>query len=126
MSLYTMKEIIEQCETTEDALRYYEKIGLLSAVQRKANGHRIYSPADKERLLLIQCLKKANMSLEEMRPFVALHQSREEAMQPKTEQLLRSYQERIKQQQEHLQQIWDMIEHKLNSGENLAFKPASN
>ncbi len=33
---------------TEDAVRYYEKIGLLPPVKRKANGHRVFSEDDKK------------------------------------------------------------------------------
>ncbi|NOU96621.1 MerR family transcriptional regulator [Paenibacillus sp. LMG 31456] len=69
-------EILQQCGTTEDTLRYYEKIGLLSQVQRKQNKHRIYSDTDKEMLLLIKCLKKTGMSLEEIRPFLEFFKER--------------------------------------------------
>ncbi|WP_179034384.1 MerR family DNA-binding transcriptional regulator [Paenibacillus sp. URB8-2] len=35
---FTMKEILEQCQTSVDTIRYYEKIGTLPLAERKLNG----------------------------------------------------------------------------------------
>lgn len=123
MNGYTMKEILQQCGTTEDTLRYYEKIGLLSQVRRKQNRHRIYSEHDKETVLLIKCLKKTGMSLDEIRPLLALY--RDGGMDGGVVEQLRSYQDKIKRQQMELQQVWDLIEHKLQSGEPFGMRPVS-
>lgn len=44
-------------------LRYYEKIGLLTNIQRNAIGHRVYSPKDIEWVQFILRLKETNMPL---------------------------------------------------------------
>ncbi|MCM3538155.1 MerR family transcriptional regulator [Priestia endophytica] len=62
---YTMKELFEQYNVSEDTLRYYEKIELLPPVDRKANGHRVYKEVHKETLKMIKCLKKTGMSLQQ-------------------------------------------------------------
>ncbi|MEK4439249.1 MerR family transcriptional regulator [Paenibacillus sp. FSL K6-2862] len=114
MKKYTMKEILQQCGTTEDTLRYYEKIGLLSNVERKQNKHRIYREHDKETILFIKCLKNTGMSLDEIRPLITLQV--DGVMDNMLVDQLRSYQDKIKQQQSELQQVWEFIEHKLTHG----------
>ncbi|MCY8979898.1 aldo/keto reductase [Bacillus halotolerans] len=109
---YTLKEVMEQCQMTEDAVRYDEKIGLLPPVKRKANGHRVFSEDDKKRLLFIRCLKKTGMSLEEMKPFLSL-QEQTDRLDDTQRELLRNYQEKLKQKQSELEQVWELIEAKL-------------
>lgn len=116
---YTMKEILEQCDITEDAVRYYEKIGLLPPVKRKPNGHRIYSAADKETLLSIKCFKKTGMTLDEIKLFLLVQNIGDHTMSPEVARQLREYQSKIEQQQLQLQQAWDMIEAKLHSGKRI-------
>ncbi|WP_246096581.1 MerR family transcriptional regulator [Paenibacillus sinopodophylli] len=67
---YSIKQISTQTGLTEDALRYYEKIGLLPPAKRKPNGHRYYLTEDTEVMTVITCLKKAGMSLEEITAYV--------------------------------------------------------
>ncbi|MFB5758804.1 MerR family transcriptional regulator [Paenibacillus medicaginis] len=125
MNSYTMKEMMYLCDTTEDALRYYEKIGLLTQIQRKKNRHRIYNDQDKEIILVIKCLRKTGMSLEEIRPFLGLYRDNNMVMDEEMREMLRCYQEKIKRQQSDLQKIWETIEYKLQSGEPLSVIPAS-
>jgi DNA-binding transcriptional MerR regulator len=47
---------------TVRALRYYEQIGLLPASGRSVGGHRLYAPADVQRLYRI-CLLRRPVSL---------------------------------------------------------------
>ncbi|MGN7760784.1 MerR family transcriptional regulator [Paenibacillus sp. 22594] len=114
---FTMKEILEQCQISEDALRYYEKIGLLPEVQRKENGHRIYSASDRESIIMIKCLKKTGMSLQELKPILLLQKEGQAGANTEWVDQLRSYQRKIEQQQQNLQQMWEMIDMKLQRGE---------
>ena len=51
---------------SRSTLLYYEKIGLLKG-QRQHNGYRVYSDADRQRLLLLQRLQAGGLSLKECR-----------------------------------------------------------
>ncbi|MFE8064740.1 MerR family transcriptional regulator [Priestia aryabhattai] len=115
--VYTMKELINQCDVSEDTLRYYEKIELLPPVERKENGHRIYKNVHKETILMIKCLKKTGMSLQELKPILLLQQNRSKETEYDWDKLLIDYQKQIKKQQVDLQKIWDMIENKRLKGE---------
>ena len=60
---HTRKEVSEALDISMDALRNWERNGLLP-VRRKKNGYRIYTEEDIKRLKIIRSLRCANYSLE--------------------------------------------------------------
>ena len=54
-------------------LRYYEELGLLPGVRRRAGGRRIYGPDELERLRFISRLKALGLSLAEIKELNAVH-----------------------------------------------------
>ncbi len=54
-------------------IRYYEELGLLPGVRRRAGGRRVYGPEEQERLRFIQRLKTLGCSLAEIRELDAVH-----------------------------------------------------
>ncbi len=59
-------EVCRRLDLSADTLRYYEKIGLLSAVSRTASGLRAYSEKDISRLRFIKRAQRMNFSLAEI------------------------------------------------------------
>lgn len=55
-------------------LRYYEKIGLLKAVQRNTSGHRIYCHKDLEWIHFVVRLKETGMKLEKIKEYARLRE----------------------------------------------------
>ena len=70
--MYSIQEVCRKTGLTAHTLRYYEKEGLLTSVERSAGGFRQYSDEDLEWLGLICCLKNTGMSLQEIARFVKL------------------------------------------------------
>jgi len=71
-----MWAIAEMCERTglsPRTIRYYEEIGLLPGVRRRAGGRRVYGPDELERLDFIHRLKALGLSLAEIRDLNAVH-----------------------------------------------------
>lgn len=62
-SFLKRKEVADYLEISADALRNWERNGLLR-VKRKENGYRAYSSDDVKRLKMIRALRLANYSLE--------------------------------------------------------------
>jgi Cd(II)/Pb(II)-responsive transcriptional regulator len=60
-------ELAERTFTPVDTIRYYEKAGLLPAVDRSASNYRAYGPAQVQRLNFIRRCRALDMSLEEIR-----------------------------------------------------------
>lgn len=54
-------------------LRYYEEVGLLPGVRRRAGGRRVYGPDEVERVRFIQRLKKLGLSLAEIKELNAVY-----------------------------------------------------
>ena len=69
---YTIREVAQRTGLTASALRYYEREGLLCAVQRNGGGRRVYNEQDMDWLGIITCLKNTGMPITEIRRFVAL------------------------------------------------------
>ena len=57
------------------AIRYYESLGLLSGIDRKANGHREFTAENFNTLTLIKSLREAGMTLKEVQGFVGVQQN---------------------------------------------------
>lgn len=56
---------------TPDALRYYERLGLLPPPQRTPGGFRLYTPAALERVRFIKQAQALGLSLQEIRDLVS-------------------------------------------------------
>lgn len=60
-------ELAERTDLAPSRIRFYEKIGLLKTVNRKANGYRSYPPEAVTVLRLITTAQQAGFSLDELR-----------------------------------------------------------
>ncbi|PRG18362.1 MerR family transcriptional regulator [Burkholderia multivorans] len=60
-------ELAERTGLTPSCIRFYERIGLLTAVRRQPNGYRVYSPDAVVLLGLVATAQKAGFSLDEIR-----------------------------------------------------------
>lgn len=72
-TIYKRKEVSERLNISMDTLRNWEMNGLLQ-IKRKANGYRVYTETDIQRLKIIRSLRCANYSLSSiLRMLVMLH-----------------------------------------------------
>ena len=62
--MYQISELAESVGLSRATLLYYEKLGLLKG-KRQANGYRVYSDSDRQRLRLLQQLQAGGLSLQE-------------------------------------------------------------
>jgi DNA-binding transcriptional MerR regulator len=69
----TIAEVGEQIGVSARTLRYYEELGLLPGVRRRAGGRRVYGATELERLRFIQRLKKLGLSLAEIKELNAVY-----------------------------------------------------
>lgn len=67
---YRIGEISERTGLTPDALRYYERLGLLPRFRRSAGGFRIYTSDVVERVRFIKQTQTVGLSLDEIRELV--------------------------------------------------------
>ena len=65
-------EVSKQFGISADTLRYYERIGLLSHVQRNESGIRDYGEQDLARIRFVKCMRGANVSIEALIEYMEL------------------------------------------------------
>ena len=56
-STFSPGQVAQRSGFTLDTLRYYERIGLLSPLERSASGHRMFGEDDLEWLEVLRCLR---------------------------------------------------------------------
>jgi len=70
---FSIAEVCERTGLSARTVRYYEELGLLPDVRRKAAGRRVYGADEVERLRFIQRLKKLGLPLAEIRQLNDVH-----------------------------------------------------
>jgi DNA-binding transcriptional MerR regulator len=68
----TISDVAEATGLTNHTLRYYERAGLLSGVERNGSGHRRYSSADVEWVVLVTRLRATGMPIRLIRRYAEL------------------------------------------------------
>ncbi len=75
--MYRIKEFSQRTGVSSEAIRYYERVGVLPAARRAENGYRIYSDDDVEHLNFISRARSLDFSLDEIKEIVALREGGE-------------------------------------------------
>ena len=70
--VYTVGEMAKRLDVPASTLRYYDKEGLLPFVERSSGGIRMFQESDFEWLQIIGCMKKAGMSIRDIRQYIEL------------------------------------------------------
>jgi len=71
--LLSVGEVKERTGLSARTLRYYEELGLLPGVRRRAGGRRVYGPDEVERLRFIQRLKALGLPLADIKDVNAVY-----------------------------------------------------
>jgi DNA-binding transcriptional MerR regulator len=66
-------EVCQRTGLSARTVRYYEEVGLLPGVRRRAGGRRIYGADELERLRFIRRLKTLGLALQEIKELNALY-----------------------------------------------------
>ena len=111
--MYTIQDVSKKTGLTAHTLRYYEKEGLITGVERSQGGIRQYTDEDLERLGLIRCLKNTGMSIQEIARFVQLTHAGDHTLEERVE-LLREHRERVLERMAEMQEHLDKVTWKLN------------
>ena len=111
--MYSIQDVSNKTGLSTHTLRYYEKEGLMSGVERSQGGFRQYTEEDLERLGLIRCLKNTGMSIQEIARFVQLTHEGDHTLEERVE-LLREHRERVLERMAEMQQHLDKVTWKLN------------
>ena len=111
--MYSIRDVSKRTGLSAYTLRYYEKEGLISGVERTQGGFRQYSDEDLEALGLICCLKNTGMSLQEIARFVELTHQGDHTLKERVE-LLREHRENVLERVSEMQRYLEKVTRKLN------------
>ena len=103
---YTVGEMAKILGIAPSTLRYYNQEGLLPLVTRSRGGMRLFTDADYETLIVIDCLKKSGLSIREIKSFIALAAEGDSTLKERLalfEKRRESVKERIQELQETLE-----------------------
>ncbi|PSL00161.1 DNA-binding transcriptional MerR regulator [Murinocardiopsis flavida] len=110
---YTPAEIVHRFGFSHDTLRYYEREGLLSQVERAPSGHRRYRASDVELLDLVRCLRDTDMPIARLRAFAELVRAGDHTV-PERLEVLQAHAERLADRIAELRARQDAIHHKID------------
>ncbi|SMC45470.1 MerR family transcriptional regulator [Sporomusa malonica] len=106
-----ISEVSEKYGMTQDALRYYERVGLIPPVPRKPNGIRDYDDYSCGWIEFIHCMRNAGIPVEVLVEYVQLYQQGSKTKEARKELL-----------QEELKRLNDRIANLQATRERLACK----
>ena len=75
MTTWTISEAAEKCGLSQHTLRWYERIGLLPAIERGSDGRRRYRDSDLDWLSLLTKLRATGMPVRDMQRYAELVRS---------------------------------------------------
>ena len=111
--IYTMMQVCRETNLTYQALKFYCNEGLVPNVKRDKNNRRIFDERDVAWINSLTCLKKCDMSIQEMKDYLALCLQGEKTI-PQRKQLLAEKRKALCEQIKELEGSVDYIDWKQN------------
>ncbi len=109
---YSIGEAAKRIGVSPSALRYYDKEGLLPDVKRSSGGVRVFSEADFRWLNLIECMKKAGMSIVEIKEYLSLMKQGDKTI-PARLALFEKRKAKLEEQIKELEDTKKVLEYKI-------------
>lgn len=117
----TIAEVCERFELTQDTLRYYEKIGLIPTIQRKASGIRNYTEEDCKWVEFIKCMRSAGLSIEFLSEYVKMFKEGDSTLE-KRRSLLIEQRILLKERMLEMQITLDRLDRKVERYDTLVLE----
>ena len=111
--LYTMMQTCKETNMTYQALKFYCNEGLVPNVKRDKNNRRVFDERDVAWIGSLTCLKKCDMSIQEMKEYLTLCLQGESTI-PQRKLVLAQKQEALRQQIRELEESIAYIDWKQN------------
>jgi MerR family transcriptional regulator, aldehyde-responsive regulator len=114
-------EVSEHTGISADTLRYYERIGLIWPVNRKASGIRDYTDLDLRRVEFIKCMRSAGLPIEVLIEYVGLVQQGDKTIEARKE-ILKEQRVLLAARMSEMQKTLDILDHKIEVYESALLK----
>ena len=117
MAVITIKEVSEKYCVTQDALRYYERAGMIPPVTRTTGGMRDYREEDLAWVELALCMRSAGLSVEAISEYVRLSRLGDGTVKDRLA-LLQNQREILLEQQRQIAGTLDRLNYKISRYED--------
>lgn len=108
----SIQQVAAVTQLSTHTLRYYERIGLLAAIERASSGHRRYSSQDIAWINFLTRLRTTGMPIREMQQFAELRRQGDHSLTQRR-QLLEVHQRHVQQQLDELTRNLEVIQDKI-------------
>lgn len=108
----TIKDVSKKLDLSQDTLRYYERIGLISDVNRNKSGIRNYTEENCKRVEFIKCMRSAGLPIEVLIEYVTLFQQGNETIEARKE-ILKEQRAQLAQKMENMKKTLDRLDYKI-------------
>ena len=108
---YTVCEVAKRLKLSPHTIRFYGKEGLLTFGDRDQNGNRVFKESDFERLFIIASLKRAGMTINQIRDFTILCDQGDSTIAQRLKIILEQ-REAVEEQITELQDALDVLKYK--------------
>lgn len=109
----TISEISKKCNISPDTLRYYEKVGLLSYVNRTSGGIRNYTEQDCAQVEFVKCMRSAGLSIEVLKKYFDLFKRGKRTLKTRRD-LLAKERENLQMRFKELQETLKRLDYKIS------------
>lgn len=109
-----IKKVSEQLGISSDTIRYYERIGLVPAINRDKNGVRNFTDIDIQRLDFIKCMRHAGLSIESLHEYMHLYSLNDDRTILARKKILEEEAEKLDERIASLQETRAYLQHKID------------
>jgi len=106
-------EVSQLYQISADTLRYYERVGLIPAIERNKGGIREYSEEDLKHIEFVKCMRKAGLSIESLITYFDLMKKGDETLEERKALLLEE-REKIETRMKEIQESLDHLNYKIS------------
>ncbi len=114
----TISEVSRKYDISADTLRYYERIGLIPPVPRRAGGVRDYDEASCRWIELMKCMRRAGVQIEALIEYVALVRQGDETA-PARKAILIEQRAQLIERMQDMQRSLERLNEKIENYEDL-------
>ncbi len=108
---YTISEMSALTGIPISTLRYYDNEGLLPFLKRLDNNKRVFTEEEYQALKVIECLKKAGLSIRDIKSFMNLVRKGDETLNSRFE-IFRRQREIVEKEIQQLNETLNILEYK--------------
>lgn len=108
----TISEVSKKYNLTQDTLRYYEKIGMLSNIPRNKSGIRNYDENSCRRIEFVKCMRDAGVEIEALLEYMELFEKGKSTAKRRKE-ILEQQREKLLEKQKNITVSLEKLDYKI-------------